>query len=52
MPKCPEGVRRPADTTAAVMVGHIATGEIEDKLSKAPRRDRGAIPGRDLWQAR
>jgi hypothetical protein len=39
MPKGPKGVRRPADTNAAaVMVGRIAVGEIEDKPSKAPGR--------------
>jgi hypothetical protein len=31
MPKCPKGERRPADVIgAAVMVGRIATGEIEE----------------------
>ena len=32
MPKGPHGQRRPADVIgAAVMVGRIATGDIEDK---------------------
>ena len=33
MPKGPQGQKRPADVIgAAVMVGRIATGEIEEKL--------------------
>ena len=33
MPKGPRGEKRPADAVArAVMIGRIATGEIEDKL--------------------
>lgn len=46
MPKGPKGVRRPADTNArAVMVGRIATGEIEDAPSKAPGRSAGGKAG-------
>jgi len=46
MPKGPKGVRRPADTnSAAVMVGRIATGEIEDAPSKAPGRAAGGKAG-------
>lgn len=46
MPKGPKGVKRPADTnSAAVMVGRIATGEIEDKPSKAPGRAAGGKVG-------
>jgi len=46
MPKGPKSVRRPADTnSAAVMVGRIATGEIEDKPSKAPGRAAGGKAG-------
>lgn len=46
MPKGPKGVRRPADTnSAAVMVGRIAVGEIEDKPSKAPGRAAGGKAG-------
>lgn len=46
MPKGPKGVRRPADSNAAaVMVGRIATGEIEDKPSKAPGRAAGGKAG-------
>ena len=34
MPKGPKGEKRPADAVArAVMIGRIATGEIEDKKS-------------------
>lgn len=46
MPKGPKGVKRPADfNAAAVMVGRIATGEIEDKPSKAPGRAAGGKAG-------
>ena len=46
MPKGPKGVKRPADTnSAAVMVGRIATGEIEDKPSTAPGRAAGGKAG-------
>ena len=46
MPKGPNGVKRPADVIgAAVMVGRIATGEIEDKSSKAPKRAVGGKAG-------
>jgi hypothetical protein len=46
MPKGPKGVRRPADTnSAAIMVGRIATGEIEDAPSKAPGRAAGGKAG-------
>ena len=46
MPKGPNGVRRPADSNArAVMVGRIATGEIEDTPSKAPGRAAGGKAG-------
>jgi hypothetical protein len=46
MPKGPKGVKRPADTNAAaVMVGRIATGEVEDKPSKAPGRAAGGKVG-------
>jgi hypothetical protein len=42
MPKGPQGQKRPADAIgAAVMVGKIATGEIEDKKG-APKRAKGA----------
>ena len=43
MPKGPQGQKRPADAIAlAVMVGRIATGEIEDtKVSKSNRTKSG-----------
>ena len=46
MPKGPRGVKRPADfNSAAVMVGRIAIGEVEDKPSKAPGRATGGKAG-------
>lgn len=46
MPKGPKGVRRPANTfEAAIMVGRISTGDIEDKPSKAPERAKGGKVG-------
>lgn len=46
MPKGPKGERRPADVvSAAVMVGRIATGEIEDNPSSKPLRARGGKAG-------
>ena len=46
MPKGPKGEKRPADVIgAAVMVGRIATGEVEDKPSKAPNRAKGGKAG-------
>ncbi len=46
MPKGPNGQKRPADVvSAAVMVGRIATGEVEDKPSKAPGRAAGGKAG-------
>jgi hypothetical protein len=46
MPKGPKGVKRPADVNAAaVMVGRIAVGEVEDKPSKAPGRAAGGKVG-------
>jgi hypothetical protein len=46
MPKGPKGVRRPANTfEAAIMVGRISTGEIEDKPSSAPGRAKGGKAG-------
>jgi hypothetical protein len=42
MPRGPKGERRPADVIgAAIMVAKIATGEIEDNPSKAPKRAKG-----------
>jgi hypothetical protein len=46
MPKGPQGQKRPADVIgAAIMVGRIATGEIEDVGSKAPNRAKGGKAG-------
>jgi hypothetical protein len=46
MPRGPKGEKRPADVIgAAVMVGRIATGEIEDRPSKAPNRAKGGRAG-------
>ena len=42
MPRGPKGEKRPADVIGnAVHVMRIATGEIEDNPSKAPRRAKG-----------
>ena len=44
MPRGPKGERRPADVIgAAVMVGRIATGDVED--TKAPRNPHAAALG-------
>ncbi len=46
MPRGPKGERRPADVIgAAVMVGRIATGEIEDTRGQAPNRAKGGRAG-------
>jgi hypothetical protein len=46
MPRGPRGEKRPADVIgAAVMVGKIATGEIEEKQSRRPtRRKKAQVP--------
>jgi hypothetical protein len=42
MPRGPKGEKRPADVIgAAIMVAKIATGEVEDNPSKAPKRAKG-----------
>lgn len=42
MPRGPKGEKRPADVIGnAVHVMRIATGEIEDAPSKAPKRAKG-----------
>jgi hypothetical protein len=48
MPKGPKGERRPADVIgAAVMVGRIATGEIEDaKPAKSAAAELGSKGGK------
>ena len=46
MPNGPKGEKRPADVIgAAILVGRIATGEAEDKPSKAPNRAKGGKVG-------
>ena len=46
MPKGPKGEKRPADVIgAAILVGRIATGDAEDKPSKAPNRAKGGKAG-------
>lgn len=46
MPKGPRGEKRPADVIgAAIRVAKIATGEIEDEPSPAPRRAIGGKAG-------
>jgi hypothetical protein len=42
MPRGPKGEKRPADVIGnAVHVMRIATGEVEDNPSKAPKRAKG-----------
>jgi hypothetical protein len=42
MPRGPKGEKRHADTVQnAILIGRIATGEIEDSPSKAPNRAKG-----------
>jgi hypothetical protein len=46
MPRGPKGEKRPADLIGnAVHVMRIATGEIEDSPSKAPKRAKGGKIG-------
>ena len=46
MPRGPKGEKRPANPfEAAVMVGRIATGEIEDIKGTAPNRAKGGKIG-------
>ncbi|TFV72337.1 RNA-binding protein [Bradyrhizobium frederickii] len=46
MPKGPKGEKRHADTVQnAVLIGRIATGEVEDRHSKAPNRAKGGKIG-------
>ena len=43
MPKGPKGEKRPADVIgAAIMVGKIATGEVEERESSGARRKKPA----------
>ncbi|KQT05931.1 MULTISPECIES: hypothetical protein [unclassified Bradyrhizobium] len=46
MPKGPKGEKRHADTVQnAMLIGRIATGEVEDTPSKAPNRAKGGAVG-------
>jgi hypothetical protein len=46
MPKGPRGEKRHADTVQnAMLIGKIATGDIEDAPSKAPNRAKGGRVG-------
>lgn len=46
MPTGPKGQKRPADVIGnAVLIGRIATGEIEDKTSAVPNRAKGGKIG-------
>ena len=46
MPKGPRGEKRHADTVQnAMLIGRIATGEVEDTPSKAPNRAKGGRAG-------
>jgi len=46
MPRGPQGQRRPADTIGcAVTVAKIATGEIEEKVTKVTGKVRSGIAG-------
>lgn len=46
MPKGPNGEKRPADVIgAAVLVGKIATGEVEDDCKKVGGRRRSGLAG-------
>ncbi|MCK1606340.1 RNA-binding protein [Bradyrhizobium sp. 166] len=46
MPKGPKGEKRHADTVQnAMLIGRIATGEVEDAPSKAPNRAKGGKIG-------
>jgi hypothetical protein len=49
MPKGPRGEKRPADAIGlAVMIGKIATGEIEDEVdaTKSPAAQLGSLGGK------
>lgn len=46
MPKGPKGEKRHADTVQnAMLIGRIATGDVEDTPSKAPNRAKGGKAG-------
>jgi hypothetical protein len=53
MPRGPKGEKRPADTNAAaVMVGKIATGELEDKVTDEGKKAAAVALGRLGGKAR
>jgi hypothetical protein len=53
MPRGPKGEKRPADTNAAaVMVGKIATGELEDKVTDEGKNAAAVALGRLGGKAR
>ena len=53
MPRGPKGERRPADVNArAVMIGRIATGEIEDKVTDDGKNAAAVALGRMGGKAR
>ncbi|CAN5196102.1 hypothetical protein BH10PSE11_BH10PSE11_36160 [soil metagenome] len=46
MPKGPKGERRPADTVKnAMLIGRIATGDIQESVNKTPNRAKGGKLG-------
>lgn len=46
MPRGPKGEKRKADVIGnAVLIGRIATGEVEDTYGKAPNRAKGGKIG-------
>ena len=54
MPRGPKGEKRPADLVigAAIMVGKIATGEVEDKMTDDGKNQAAVALGRMGGQAR
>jgi hypothetical protein len=53
LPRGPKGEKRPADTNAAaVMIGKIATGEIEDKVTDDGKNAAAVALGRMGGKAR
>ena len=53
MPKGPKGEKRPANVIgAAILVGRIATGDAEDKPSKAPKPHCAPQPEAPAWTCR
>jgi hypothetical protein len=53
MPRGPKGEKRPGDVIgAAIMVGRLATGEIEERTSNSSARQKGARGGKVGGKAR